>query len=89
MRGIMKTPEERRAISLRLIQEAKADLSKGNYQEAGQKTWGAVVQHLKVIGENRGWNHASDRLLEDVGWQMRAEYSGHESAALADGLSEA
>ena len=68
-------PEARRAMGLRLIKQARYELNEGDRLQAGNKAWGAAVQFLKIIANERGWNHTSNRQLESVGKQLAAEYS--------------
>ncbi len=35
---------------------------------------GRGVQYLKIIAEQSGWDHASNRQLESVGKQLTAKY---------------
>ncbi len=80
-------PEARRVMGERLIKQARHELDTGDRLQAGEKAWGAAVQYLKIIAEERGWNHTSNRQLESVGKQLAAEYaeySGIISGTLAD-----
>ena len=80
-----QTPENRTDISRRFIIHARKELQDGNRLQAGEKAWGAVAQQLKIIGEQRGWEHSSHGLLEAIGRQIAAEH-GHTdlSNALGD-----
>ena len=49
-----QSPEDRRAISRRVIQQARQELAQGHRLQAGEKVWGAAAQHLKIIGQNPG-----------------------------------
>ena len=57
------------------IHHAREELERGHRLQAGEKAWGAVAQHLKIIGEQRGWNHVSQRQLESIGRHIVAEYT--------------
>ena len=81
-------PEARRAMGLRLVKQARHELESGDRLQAGEKAWGAAVQFLKIIGEQRGWNHTSNRQLESVGKQLAAEYPEY-GGQLATALSDA
>lgn len=85
--AVNQPPEARRAMGQRLIKQARDEISKGDRLQAGNKAWGAAVQFLKIIAEERGWNHTSNRQLESVGKQLAAEYSEYSgilSGTLAD-----
>ena len=80
-------PEARRAMGQRLIKQARYELESGDRLQAGGKAWGAAVQFLKIIGEQRGWGHDSNRQLQSLGNHLAAEfaeYGGQLSGALAD-----
>lgn len=82
-------PEDRRAMSRRFILEAREELESGNRLQAGEKAWGAVAQHLKIIGDDRGWNHSSHRQLESIGQHIRAEYPDYSSGDFVAAMSDA
>jgi hypothetical protein len=82
----VQSPADRRVISQRFILHAREDLEKNNRLQAGEKTWGAVAQYLKIIGEQRGWYHKSHRQLDSIGRHLVAEY---DQAQLAVALSDA
>ena len=63
----VQSSEDRLQISQRFIIHAREELDKGHRLQAGNKAYGAVVQPLKVIAEQRGWNHKSNRDIDDIG----------------------
>ena len=71
----VQSPEDRRAMSRIFIHEARDELDLGHRLQAGEKAWAAVAQHLKIIGEQRGWRHESHRQLESIGRLIVAEYN--------------
>ena len=80
-------PEARRAMGQRLIKQARYELDSGDRLQAGGKAWGAAIQYLKIIGEQRGWGHESNRQLESLGKHLAAEFPENGSqiaTALAD-----
>ena len=82
----LQSSEDRRVISQRFIQHAREELDKGNRLQAGEKAWGAVAQRLKIIGDQRGWNHTTHRQLEYIGKHIVVEFNEPE---LANTLSDA
>ena len=84
-----QSPESRRTMSRRFIMEAREELEGGNRLQAGEKAWGAVAQHLKIIGDNRGWKHGSHRQLESIGRQISVEYPDYASPEFTEALSDA
>ncbi len=80
-----QSPNDRRAIGKRFIIQARHYLEQGDRLQAGEKAWGAIAQHLKVIGEQRGWNHGSHQRIDNIGRQIVAEFN---EAELANSISE-
>ena len=65
--------DDRRRISRRFMIHAREELKNGNRMQAGEKAWGAGVQPLNAIAEQRGWNHQSHHDIHNVGLQILAE----------------
>ena len=69
-----QSPDDRRAIGRRFILQAAQYLLQGDRIQAGEKAWGAVAHNLKVIGEQRGWNHGSHQQIENIGRHIALEF---------------
>ena len=81
----VQSPEDRRAMSRIFIHEAREELDQGHRLQGGEKIWASVAQHLKIIGEQRGWRHESHRQLESIGRLIMAEYGNtHLGSAISD-----
>ena len=80
-----QSAEDRLQISRRFIVHAREELDKGHRLQAGNKAYGAVVQPLKVIAEQRGWKHQSNNNIRDIGSVLASEY---ESTRLSEFLGE-
>ena len=65
---------DRRQISQRMLILARQELASGSRLQAGEKAWGAVVQPMKAIAEQRGWRHQSHNAVRDVMRQISLEY---------------
>ena len=61
-------------LSRQYIERADEYLKVGDRVQASEKGWGAVAEAMKSIAEDRGWNHNSQRLLNDVAFQLSAEW---------------
>ena len=59
--GTQSVADRLQKIGRRMIIHAREELEAGNRLQAGEKAWGAVVQPLKAIAEQRGWPHQSHR----------------------------
>ena len=81
----LQSPDDRRAIARRFIQQARGYLEQGDRLQAGEKAWGAIAHNLKAIGELRGWDHGSHQQIEHIGRQIVSEFGdGELSNALSD-----
>ncbi len=78
---------DRLQISRIMIIQARQELIEGSRLQAGEKAWGAVVQLLKAIAEQRGWPHQSHRDVREIGRQVALEY-GFDPAQI-DAMSDA
>ena len=65
---------DRRQICRRMIIHAREELEAGNRLQAGEKAWGAVVQPMKAIAEQRGWRHESHQDVRAIMSLMAHEY---------------
>ena len=61
-------------LSRHYIARADEYLRAGDRVQASEKGWGAVAEAIKSIAEDRGWNHNSQRLLNDVAFQLSEEW---------------
>ncbi len=70
------SPESERYADLSRQYIARADdyLRLGDRVQASEKGWGAVAEAFKSIAEARGWNHNSQRLLNDIAFQLSEEW---------------
>ena len=71
--GVQST-SDRLQISSSLLVHAREELANGHRLQAGEKAWGAVVQPIKAIAEQRGWPHQSHRDVMEVARQVALEY---------------
>jgi hypothetical protein len=81
-----QSPQDRDDISTIFVVDARRELERDSRLQAGGKAWGAVVQQLKNIGEQRGWPHKSNDDIRFIGQQVAAEY---ENGELGTALGEA
>ena len=67
----MTTPENKyAAMSRDFMARAENYLRDGDLVQACEKSWGAAACALKAIAEQRGWNHQSHSLLNDISGQI-------------------
>ena len=69
-------PESQRYadLSRQYIERAEEYLRLGDRAQASEKGWGAVAEAIKSIAEARGWNHQSQRLLNDIAFHLTEEW---------------
>jgi len=65
---------DRLRISRIMMIEARRELIDGSRLQAGEKAWGAVVQPMKAIAQQRGWKHGSHQDIHSVMSQIALEY---------------
>ena len=77
------------AMSRCYIRKADEYLQEGDREQASEKGWGAVVEAVKSVAAERGWNHQSDRLLNDVVFLLSVEWGRPEGADFVRGDGKA
>ncbi len=50
-------PERYQAISQHLLEQAQAELTKGDLIQSSEKLWGATAHAVKALCQQMGWNH--------------------------------
>ena len=55
------TTQQYRQASEHFMEQAKQELAVGDLPQASEKGWGAAVQVLKAVAEQRGWEHSRHR----------------------------
>ncbi len=50
-------PERYEEISRHLLEQAQAELDKGDILQASDKVWGATAHAVKAVCQRTGWNH--------------------------------
>ncbi len=61
----MATAARHKDISARFLEHAEAELMNGDLLQASEKTWGALVHHLKSVAQEHDWRHRSHRSTSD------------------------
>ena len=55
------TTQQYQQASERFLAQARRELADGDLPQASEKGWGATVQILKAVAEQRGWEHSRHR----------------------------
>ena len=71
-------------LSRRYIQQAEAELQRGDPVQAGEKAWGAASTALKSIAEQRGWFHNHHDLTIDAMGELATEFGRQDLIDLFD-----
>ena len=77
--------------SRHLLAQARSELAAGDVRQASETGWGAAAQLLKVIAEQRGWEHERHRHFSRVASRLRAELGDgdlYRRFRVAEGLHE-
>ena len=69
-----------------LMKQAYADLEAGDLYHAAENGWNAVLEILKAVAEERGWEHDSERQVLGVSSKLASEAK---SATLRDRFNAA
>lgn len=75
-------------LSRQYIERAEEYLRAGDRMQASEKGWGAVAEAVKSIAKERGWNHQGHRLLNDVAFQLTAEWGRPDLKLLFDAMEK-
>ena len=55
------TSQQYRQAGEQFLAQARTELADGDLPQASEKGWGAAVQILKAVAEQRGWEHSRHR----------------------------
>ena len=55
------TTQQYQQANEHFLAQARGELANGDLPQASEKGWGATVQILKAVAENRGWEHSRHR----------------------------
>ncbi len=55
------TTQQYQQASEQFLAQARTELAGGDLPQASEKGWGATVQILKAVAEQRGWEHSRHR----------------------------
>ena len=58
---ILVTTQQYQQASEHFLAQARQELADGDLPQASEKGWGATVQILKAVAEQRGWEHSRHR----------------------------
>ena len=75
-------------LSRHFIEKADEYLVAGDRVQASEKAWGAVAEAFKCIAEERGWNHQSHRILNDVAYQLTEEWERDDVMSMFDAVEK-
>ena len=53
----MTTGTDYRTAAVQLLEQACAELDRGDTRQASEKGWGAAAQAVKAVAQGRGWEH--------------------------------
>ena len=67
------TSQQYQQASEHFLAQARRELADGGLAQASEKGWGATVQILKAVAEQRGWEHSRHRHHLVTVTRLRAE----------------
>ena len=72
-RRLTMTTQTYQQASQQFLAQANQELAAGDLPQASEKGWGATVQMLKAVAEQRGWEHSRHRHHLVTVSRLRAE----------------
>ena len=81
------TTQQYQQASAQFLAQARQELADGDLPQASEKGWGATVQMLKAIAEQRGWEDHRHRHYHRAASRIRAETGDGEIRRLFDSAS--
>ena len=81
------TTQQYQQASEHFLAQARQELAYGDLPQASEKGWGATVQILKAIAEQRGWEHNLHRHYLRIASRLRAETGDGDIRRLFGGAS--
>ena len=67
------TTQQYQQTSVHFLAQARRELADGDLPQASEKGWGAAVQILKAVAEQRGWEHSRHRHHLVTASRLRSE----------------
>ena len=67
------TTRQYQQSSEHFLAQARQELADGDLPQASEKGWGATVQMLKAVAEQRGWEHSRHRHHLVTASRLRSE----------------
>ena len=67
------TTQQYQQTSVHFLAQARRELADGDLPQASEKGWGATVQILKAVAEQRGWEHSRHRHHLVTASRLRSE----------------
>ena len=67
------TTQQYQQSSEHFLAQARRELADGDLPQASEKGWGATVQILKAVAEQRGWEHSRHRYHLVTASRLRSE----------------
>ena len=75
-------------LSRNFIEKADEYLVAGDRVQASEKAWGTVAEAFKCIAGERGWNHQSHSILNDVAYQLTEEWGRDDVMSMFDAVEK-
>ena len=80
-------PERYEAMAAHKLQQAQAELDRGDLQQASEKVWGAAAQSIKALAQQQGWNHHAHNYLRDAVMYVASAWGRDDLLLLLDSVS--
>ena len=69
------TPPERIQTAMMFLQQSDEEFASGDHLQASEKLYGAAVQVVTAIAQQRNWRYDSHRSTKNVVYRLAREYN--------------
>ena len=69
------SPQERIQTAMMFLQQSDEEFASGDHLQASEKLYGAAVQVVTAIAQQRNWRYDSHRSMKNVVYRLAREYN--------------
>ena len=69
------SPQERIKTAMMFLQQSDEEFASGDHLQASEKLYGAAVQVVTAIAQQRKWRYESHRSMKNVVYRLAQEYN--------------
>ena len=69
------SPQERIQTAMMFLRQSDEEFASGDHLQASEKLYGAAVQVVTAIAQQRNWRHESHRSMKNAVYRLAREYN--------------